>query len=65
VTTRRQQLTREQINIRSEVEYIVRRAAERDARVVTLGTLVFFSTETGDAWMLVRCANPVAKLAVQ
>jgi len=52
VTTRKQQLSREQINIKREVEYIVRRAAERDARVVTLGPLVFFSTETGDAWLL-------------
>ena len=50
--TTRKQLSREQINIKREVEYIVRRAAERDARVVTLGPLVFFSTETGDAWLL-------------
>ncbi|HLF25360.1 MAG TPA: hypothetical protein VJG32_03400 [Anaerolineae bacterium] len=50
--TTREQLSREQINIQREVEYIVRRAAERDARVVTLGPLVFFSTETGDAWLL-------------
>jgi len=52
VTTRKQQLSREQINIKREVDYIVRRAAERDARVVTLGPLVFFSTQTGDAWLL-------------
>jgi hypothetical protein len=42
----------EQVNIKSEVKYIVRRATEHDARLVTLGPLVFFSTETGDAWML-------------
>jgi hypothetical protein len=47
-----QRLEREQVSIQSEVKYIVRRAAERDARFVTLGPLVFFSTETGDAWML-------------
>ena len=35
-----------------EVDYIVGRAAESDARVVTLAQLVFFSTETGDAWLL-------------
>lgn len=52
VTTRKQPLSREQINIKREVAYIVRRAAERDARVVTLGPLVFFSTESGDAWLL-------------
>ncbi len=31
---------------------MVERAQQRDARVVTLGPLVFFSTETGDAWVL-------------
>jgi len=52
MTTRKQQLSHDQINIEGEVEYIVRCAAERDARVITLGPLAFFSTETGDAWML-------------
>ena len=52
MTARKQQLSREQTNIKGEVEYIVRCAAEHDARVVTLGPLVFFSTETGDAWLL-------------
>ena len=52
MTTRQQRLSPEQINIRREVDYIVRRAAERDARIVTLGSLVFFSTESGDAWLL-------------
>ena len=27
-------------------------AQKRDARIVTLGSIVFFSTDTGDAWML-------------
>jgi hypothetical protein len=35
-----------------EVDYIVARAAQFDSRVVTLGHLVFFSTASGDAWML-------------
>jgi hypothetical protein len=35
-----------------EVRYILRRAAEHDGRVVTIGQLVLFSTETGDAWLL-------------
>ena len=53
MTTRnKQRLSREQINIKREVDYIVRRAAEREARVVMLGPLLFFSTETGDAWLL-------------
>ncbi len=47
-----QRLRPEQVNIKSEAEYIVRRAVEHDTRLVTFGPLVFFSTETGDAWML-------------
>lgn len=39
---------------------MVGRAAARDSRVVTLGPLVFFSTDTGDAWML----DPVDNLAL-
>jgi hypothetical protein len=35
-----------------EIRYIQRRAAERDGRVVAIGPLVLFSTETGDAWVL-------------
>ena len=35
-----------------EVDYIVARAAQLDSRVFTLGQLVFFSTASGDAWML-------------
>lgn len=45
-------LSRDQICITGEAEYIIRKAQERDTRIVTLGTLVFFSTDTGDAWML-------------
>ena len=60
MTTHQQRLSREQINIRREVDYIVGRAAERDARIVRLGPLVFFSTETGDAWLL----DPSEQLAL-
>jgi hypothetical protein len=31
------------------------RAAEDGARFVTIGPLVFFSTQNGDAWMLSAC----------
>jgi hypothetical protein len=41
-----------EINIRREVDYIIERAAEHDARCVSLGAFTFFSTESGDAWML-------------
>jgi hypothetical protein len=43
-----------------EVQYIQRRAAEYDSRIVTIGPLVLFSTETGDAWVL----DPAAHLAM-
>jgi hypothetical protein len=42
----------EQINISREAEYIVRCAVEMRGRIVTLGPLLFFSTESGDAWVL-------------
>jgi hypothetical protein len=35
-----------------EVRYIQNQAAEHDGRVVTLGQLLLFSTDTGDAWLL-------------
>jgi hypothetical protein len=35
-----------------EVRYIQGKAAEHDGRVVTLGQLILFSTDTGDAWLL-------------
>jgi hypothetical protein len=40
------------ISFLREAEYIARRAADRDARVVTAGPLLFFSTSSGDAWVL-------------
>jgi hypothetical protein len=42
-----------------EIEYIRSRAAEHDGRLVTVGPLVLFSTETGDAWLL----DPADRLA--
>jgi hypothetical protein len=50
--TQAQVLSREQINISREINYIIGRAKNSDARLVTLGALVLFSTETGDAWLL-------------
>ena len=35
-----------------EVRHIQKCAARHDGRIVTLGQLIFFSTETGDAWLL-------------
>src|SRR4029077_19011051 len=39
-------------HLADEVRYIQRRAARHDGRVVSIGQLVLFSTETGDAWLL-------------
>ena len=46
-----------------EIKYIQRQAAEHDGRFVTLGPLVFFSTETGDAWMLDPSCQLAARIA--
>lgn len=39
-------------SIRREIDYLVSRARAGEDRLVTLGPLLFFSTSTGDAWML-------------
>ena len=46
-----------------DVRYIQRRAAKHDGRVVTIGQLVLFSTETGDAWLLDPSDRLAARLA--
>ena len=46
-----------------EVGYIQRRAAAHDGRIVTIGQLVLFSTETGDAWLLDPADQLAARLA--
>jgi hypothetical protein len=48
----RQVVSGEQISITREVNYIIKRAQQSDARVIRLGSLVLFSTSTGDAWLL-------------
>src|SRR6478609_5968642 len=49
------------LRLADEIRYIQRRAADHDGRVVTIGQLVLFSTETGDAWLL----DPADQLAAQ
>ena len=46
-----------------EVRYIQRRAADHDGRIVTIGQLVLFSTDTGDAGLLDRSDLLAARLA--
>jgi hypothetical protein len=54
----------EDFNLGDEVAYIQQRAAHRDGRIVTVGPVLLFSTETGDAWLLDpadQLAAPVAR----
>ena len=46
-----------------EVRYIQRRAADHDGRIVTIGQLILFSTDTGDAWLLDPSDQLAARLA--
>jgi len=45
-------LSCEKISINREANYVIEKAQVHDSRVVSLGGLVFFSTQTGDAWIL-------------
>ena len=46
-----------------EVRHIQKCAARHDGRIVTIGQLIFFSTETGDAWLLDKQDGLAAPLA--
>ena len=49
------------VHLADEIRYIQQRAAERDTRIVTIGPLLLFSAESGDAWML----DPADRLATR
>ena len=51
------------VSIADEVRYIQRRAARHDGRIVSIGQLVLFSTETGDAWLLDPSEQLASRLA--
>jgi hypothetical protein len=57
------QIAGKEFRLADEVRYIQRRAAEHDARFVTAGALAFFSTETGDAWLLDPADHVAARVA--
>jgi hypothetical protein len=46
-----------------EIRYIQRCAAAYDGRLVTVGPLALFSTDTGDAWLLDPADHLAARLA--
>ena len=50
-------------HLADEIDYIRSRAAEHDGRLVSVGPLVLFSTESGDAWLLVPADHLAARLA--
>lgn len=56
----RQRLDRQDVNLTDEVRYIQGCAAEHDGRIITIGQVVLFSSESGDAWLL----DPADQLAV-
>ena len=58
-----QRLPRERFRLAEEIRSIQQRAAEHDGRIVTLGPLVLFSTQTGDAWILDPADQLAARLA--
>jgi hypothetical protein len=58
-----QRLEGKPFRLAKEVASIQRRAAEHDGCLVTIGPLVLFSTETGDAWMLDPSDRLAARLA--
>ena len=51
------------IRLADEVRYIQHQAAGHDGRIITIGQLVRFSTETGDAWLLDHTDFLAARLA--
>lgn len=59
----KQAMAGKQVRLAQEIKYIRHRAAQYDARFVSIGPLVFFSTETGDAWMLDPSDHLAARLA--
>jgi hypothetical protein len=46
-----------------EVRYIQDKAADHDGRMVIIGQLILFSTDTGDAWLLDVTDGLAARLA--
>ena len=56
-------MDRKNFRLADEVRYILGRAAEHDGRVITIGQIILFSTETGDAWLLDPSDQLAARLA--
>ncbi|HUV97150.1 MAG TPA: hypothetical protein VMV98_06735 [Acidobacteriaceae bacterium] len=59
----RQMADGKDFRLADEIRYIQNKAAEHDLRMVTIGPLILFSTETGDAWLLDVTDKLAARLA--
>ena len=59
----RQRVDGKDFRLADEIRYIQEKAAEHDLRMVTIGQLILFSTETGDAWLLDVTDKLAARLA--
>ena len=57
-------LSQQSLHLAQEVRSIQHRAAEHEGRIVRIGPLLFFSTDTGDAWILEPADQLAARLAV-
>ncbi len=56
--------SRQSLHLAKEIRSIQRRAAEHDGRIISVGPLVFFSTDTGDAWILEPGGGLACRLAI-
>src|SRR3984893_9875772 len=59
----RQMVDGKGFRLADEVRYIQDKAANHDGRMVTIGQLILFSTDTGDAWLLDVTDQLAARLA--
>ena len=51
------------LHLSKEVNHIRDRAAEHDGRILSIGPLILFSTDTGDAWILEPADHLASRLA--
>jgi hypothetical protein len=59
----KREISSKDFHLAEEIGYIQRRAAAHDGRIVTIGPLALFSTDTGDAWLLDPADHLAARLA--
>src|SRR6266516_7528169 len=59
----RQMVDGKGFRLADEVRYIQDKAADHDGRIVTIGQLILFATDTGDAWLLDVTDHLAARLA--